>query len=271
MLRIPSTNHPPHRLDHQAGAVLDRSAVGIGSLVAAVLQELVLQIAVRAVQLDTIKAGNPGVAGCNRKAFHDRRDLFDVQFARHRKIDPTARQEEVAARRNRRRTDRCVAATHVWMSDAAAVPDLAENMAAGRVDRICDLAPLGDLVLAVDTGTSDDSMALIGYLGAFGDDQAGGGALHVIVPHQIGRHTILAGACSRHRGHRDPVGERERSEIERAEQVGHDLTSSVERKTGRAANSAAQVNSAMTIWTIAAGVLGADSAGRNGSPIQNGA
>jgi hypothetical protein len=38
----------------QARAVLDRAAVGVGALVASVLQELVEQIAVGAVDLDAV-------------------------------------------------------------------------------------------------------------------------------------------------------------------------------------------------------------------------
>src|SRR5690606_42011755 len=44
-------------LQHQPGAVLDRSAIGIGALVGAVLGELVEQIAVGAMNLDAVEAG----------------------------------------------------------------------------------------------------------------------------------------------------------------------------------------------------------------------
>ena len=64
----------PHRdggigdLEHQPGTVLDRAAVFIGPMVRAVLQELVEQIAVGAVDLDAVEAGRLGVLGACAKA-----------------------------------------------------------------------------------------------------------------------------------------------------------------------------------------------------------
>ena len=59
----------PHRddrvghLEHEAGAVLDRAAVGVVAVVRAILQELVEQVAIGAVDLDAVEAGRLGVLG----------------------------------------------------------------------------------------------------------------------------------------------------------------------------------------------------------------
>ena len=57
-------------------------------MIAAVLQELVLQIAIGAVQLHTVKAGLAGVSRNLSKVLDDRRDLLDPQLTRDRKFNP---------------------------------------------------------------------------------------------------------------------------------------------------------------------------------------
>src|SRR5579871_3226683 len=59
--RAPDRDHGVRYLQHQPRAVLDRAAVAIGALVGAVLQELVEQITVGAVDLDTVEARRLGV------------------------------------------------------------------------------------------------------------------------------------------------------------------------------------------------------------------
>ena len=70
--------HREHRIGHlqmQARAVLDGSAVGVGALVAAVLQELVEQVAVGAVDLDAVEAGGLGVLRAPAEGLDDGGDL----------------------------------------------------------------------------------------------------------------------------------------------------------------------------------------------------
>ncbi len=62
-------------LKKQAGAVLDGAAVGVGPLVAAVLQELVDEVAVRAVQFGAVEAGRLGPFGRATVVLDDAGDL----------------------------------------------------------------------------------------------------------------------------------------------------------------------------------------------------
>src|SRR3546814_6665559 len=48
-------------LQHQAGAVFDAAAIGVGTLVDAAAQELVEQVAVGTMDLDAVEAGGDGI------------------------------------------------------------------------------------------------------------------------------------------------------------------------------------------------------------------
>jgi hypothetical protein len=150
----------------------------------------------------------------------DRGDLGDVELARGR-VDASGGQEEIASRSDGRRTDRHFTAAHVGMSDAAAMPYLAEDAPARRMDSVGDATPSGDLVIAVDARAADDAMSLIRHLHALGDDQTGGSALDVIVEHQIGRDTVLARTGPGHCRHQHAVGEWKAVQIEGSKEIGH--------------------------------------------------
>jgi hypothetical protein len=142
-------------------------------MVAAILQELVLKVAIRPVQLDAVEPGLTGIAGGLGELGDYARNLIDAQFAGNRKFDTAGRQEEVASRRYRRRPDGLFAAAHVRVSDAATMPDLAVNAAARGVNRVGDLPPSRDLVGTVQARRANDAMRLVRDLNALSDDQSG--------------------------------------------------------------------------------------------------
>ena len=80
--RAPHRDHGVGHFQHQARAVFDRAAVAVGALVAAVLQELVEQIAVGAMDLDAVEAGRLGVLRALAEGLDDRRDFVASQRAR---------------------------------------------------------------------------------------------------------------------------------------------------------------------------------------------
>lgn len=69
-------------LEQQTGAVLERAAVMVGALVGDRGQELVDQVAVGAVDLDSVHTGLVGADGALGERLHDLRDLVDQQLAR---------------------------------------------------------------------------------------------------------------------------------------------------------------------------------------------
>ena len=107
------------------------------------------------------------------------------------------------------RRHRCPADVHQLHHDAAAF----------GMDGIGNLAPARDLFGRVDARRAPVALAGGGRLGAFGDDQAGSGALAVIFHHQVGRHVARPGAVTRHRCHDDAVGKLDVTQLARREKV----------------------------------------------------
>ena len=114
-----------------------------------------------------------------------------------------------------------LAVEEVGVGDAADVPDLREDVAACVVDGCGDGLPGFDLLLrpeAGDVGVAD-AQGVDGS--AFGDDEAGGGALGVVVGHD-GRGDVVGGAAQAgERGHEDAVGEVEVADLDGIEEGGH--------------------------------------------------
>ena len=74
-----------HRLEHldgEAHAVLERAAVGVGPAVAAGREELVDQVAVAAVDLDSVEAAGRRVARAAREVVDQLADLLDLERLR---------------------------------------------------------------------------------------------------------------------------------------------------------------------------------------------
>ena len=118
-------------LQHQAGAVLDRSAIGVGADIGAVLGELVEQIAVGAVDFDAIEAGRNGVRGRLPEIVHDPRKLVELQRAGLRHVDEAVVDERLGRGPDRRgRHGRGAVLLQVDMRDAADMPELQEDPAA---------------------------------------------------------------------------------------------------------------------------------------------
>jgi len=158
----PGIRHRIDRLKHKPRPLFDRSTPLIPAPVANVLQELVVQIAVRGMQLDAVETCLPRIARGLCKICNDRWDFMCFQFARDWKFRIPIRKLELTCGGQWRRCDRQRSVPHIGMRDAAAMPELAVDVSAGGMDRIGDSPPTVDLVVAPYTGAIDDAFALLG-------------------------------------------------------------------------------------------------------------
>ncbi len=214
-------------LEHQPGAVRERAAVAVLAQVAVGGEELVQQVAVRAVDLDEVEAG---VAGVDRRAaevLEQARDLVQLERAgggavgARRDAVLAADRGAVAVRRSAGRHREPVLVEGL-VGDPADVPQLGGDPTAGGVDRVGDRAPAGDLLVVVDAGGVHVALALGADLSAFGDDQAGARALDVVLLHQlVGDVTGRGGAHPGQGGHEDAVGSGDRADGQGLEECGH--------------------------------------------------
>ncbi len=207
---------------HQLGAVLDRPAIGIGTLVGAVLGELIEQIAVGAMNLDAVETGGERVLGAALEILDDAGNFGQLERARFGDVGEGAVDEGLALGADRRRRHRLAAVRlQRVVRDAADMPELDEDAAALFMHAVGDLAPACDLLLGIDAGRILIALALLRDLAGFGDQKPRGGALAVIVDrqrarHHAGRYRAVAGQ----RRHHEAVGQGDRAKLEGLEQFG---------------------------------------------------
>ena len=120
----------PHRdcgighFQHQPCAILRRATVGIGALVGAVLQELIEQVAIRAMDFHAVETSLLGVLRPLAVGLDDARDFIGFQGARRFVILHRANQADMAGRFDGAGCDRQLAIEIDWVGDAAYVPEL---------------------------------------------------------------------------------------------------------------------------------------------------
>jgi len=109
------------------------------------------------------------------------------------------------------------------VGDAAYVHELHEDVAVPVMDGIGDRAPALDLLLVVQAGRVQVTLADGARLSALGDDQPDAGALPVVLRGDVARH--LSGACAvaGQRSHHDPVGKGHLADLDRLEQSSHSV------------------------------------------------
>ena len=164
------------------------------------------QIAVRRVKLDTVKTGGHGILSRTTKIADDGLDLVTRQRLRGDGVRLVGWRKHLPFRVERRRCHRRLAVMEFRQRKAAAMPELANDQAAFAVHGRSDSAPAGNLRSGPDARCVRIATGLRRNDGAFGDDQAGTGALGVIQGRQSARYKArVIGTATRQRGHDNAV------------------------------------------------------------------
>ena len=208
-------------LQHQPRAIFDRTAIGVGALVGAVLGELIEQVAVRAVNLDAVKTGFDGVGGCALEVVDDTGDFAQFERARRGHIGEGAADKGFGFGLNGRWRDRyAVIRLQRGVRNPADMPELDVDVAAALMNAIGDLAPARDLLLGVDAGRVLIALALLRDLTRFGDQQAGGGTLAVIFDGKRIGYEACHGTVARQWCHHGAIGQSNGTELVWLEKFG---------------------------------------------------
>ena len=214
-----------HHFQQQAAAVFQAAAVVVAALVGTGFQKLLQQIAVGSVDFDAVKTAGDGVARRVAVVLHDAGQLGGVEGARHRGVDKhccaVLQQHGFGVGANRRGCHRrLIARLQAGVRDAPDVPQLHHNFAVGLVDGLGHFFPAVELLGAVQAGHVGVALRLRADGGGFSDQQAGAGALGVVLRHQRGRDGVW-GAVARQRCHRNAVGQLQATGLNGIEQSGH--------------------------------------------------
>ena len=209
-IRTDRRAHRPHQLDGEARAIGQAAAVLVVPLVAAFPEELVDQVAVGAVDLHPVHADRLGVAGGLGEGGDD---VLDVGLA-HAVDQHLA----VLGLLHRAVAGHAGVRLHAQAPNAADVPELRNDAPALGMHRVDHLLPAGQGVLAIEARHVRIAVGgLVADRCAFADDQAGRGALGVVLD-DLGVGYAAGGKVAGHRCHHHTGGQFQGAEAERLEQ-----------------------------------------------------
>src|SRR5260370_31305718 len=151
-------------------------------MIAAVLQELIEQEAVRTMDFDTVEVGIECIPRCVPEGLDDLRYL--VRFQRMRRLEghllKCRRVGEAGSRDSRRRNGQATVGVVTRMRPAPMVNDLEYDPAAPGMDGFRDTTPTGYLVRRVNAGHLRIPVRIDADRRRFGHDQACRGSLRMI-------------------------------------------------------------------------------------------
>src|SRR5258708_37094721 len=188
-------NHCVYHLKQEAGPIFDGTTIHIGSLVDAILQKLIGQVAVTRVKLNAIKTSGFCPLGRFAIILDDARDFSDVKRAVRRRLLPTMRRRLfyrwiLPILWVDRRADRGCAVRRVHMRGTPCVPELGEHVSTLRVNGVRDSLPSRNLLVRIQAGGSKPSPACDGNRSPFRNDEPTvRGPLRIVLEHQITRNT----------------------------------------------------------------------------------
>ncbi|MCY1521783.1 hypothetical protein D9M68_566100 [compost metagenome] len=219
--RPPDRHAGIHRFQQQARAVLNRAAIGVGAQVGAVLQELVQQVAVGGVHFHAIETGLHRHPGAVAVGLDHARELSGFKRPRRHIGAQRAHVADVAFGGNGAGRHGQLAVQEHRVGDAAHVPQLRHDPAAGGMHGGRDLAPALDLLGRPQPRRVRVAHALRGNGRGLGQDQTGAGALRVVLDHQVVGHAARIGVHARQGRHDDAVGQRQVTDAQGFEKLAH--------------------------------------------------
>jgi hypothetical protein len=190
-------------------------------MVASVAQELVDDVAIRAMDLHAVQAGLPGPRGGVLKLGDEPRDFTRLECPRGDEVLHAIIRHGLPCRpQGGRRDGQCVVWLQARVGNSSAMLELKEDASARRAHRIGHAQPTRHLRVREDSGGEGIADRLRRNWHRLRDDEARGGSLLVIGRHQRQRDAVSVGAISCQRCHHHAVGERQVTKLKRVEQVG---------------------------------------------------
>src|SRR6266446_1402386 len=222
----PHRNHCFNHLKQEAGSVFDRTTVHIGSLVDAILQKLIGQVAVTRVKLNAVKTRGLSAFGGFAIILDNAGDVSDFKRAVRRRLQPAVRRRVfyrwiLPILRVDRRTDRGCAVGRVHMRGTPGMPELGEHVPALPMNGVRDSLPSRNLLVRIQAGGTEPSPSCDRNRSPFRNDEPTfGGPLRIVLEHQVTRNTPrLNGPRACKRSHHHAVLQLHGSDLNWGEQL----------------------------------------------------
>ena len=180
------------------------------------MEKLIEQIAVSAVNLDSIKSRRFGVFCPFPIGLDDPRDFLKLQGTRGDEGFFRADETYVAAGLNRTWCHGQLTIQIQRVRNPPDVPQLKEHFPTLRMDGAGDFLPALHLLLRPDPGAVRVADALWSDRSGLTNDQAHAGALAIVFRHQVVRHATFARAAARERCHDHPICQFKRTNFDRS-------------------------------------------------------
>src|SRR5216683_1146321 len=160
----PHRNHCFNYFKQEAGSVLDRTTIHIGSLVDAILQKLIGQVAVTRVKLNAVKTRGFCALGRFAIILGNAQNFSDAQRTVRRRLLPSVRcglfyRWVLPILRVDRRADRGCAVRRVHVRGTPCMPELGEYVPSLPMNGVGDSLPSRNLLVRIQTGGSKPSSA----------------------------------------------------------------------------------------------------------------
>src|SRR6266849_4327052 len=187
----PHRNQCFHHLKQEAGSIFDGTTIHIGSLVNAILQKLIGQVAVTRVKLNAIKTRGFCALGRFVIILDNAQNFSDAQRTVRRRLLPSVRcglfyRWVLPILRVDRRADRGCTLRRVHMRGTPCVPELGEHVSRLRVNGVRDSLPSRNLLVRIQAGGSKPSPGCDRNRSRFRNDEPTvRGPLRIVLEHQI--------------------------------------------------------------------------------------